>query len=70
MNAVLDRLVNTKSIPTRGDLNDLMAAVGEPGEKQDEKRAAVEDLFRQLGKSMTNFQKFSVIDDLNTYEAY
>lgn len=57
-------------IPTRADISDLLASVGDPGLEQDEKRLRIGELFTRLGANPHNSQGHSVLDDLESYEEY
>lgn len=48
----------------RQDIADLLKSIGKPGEKRDEKIAAVKELDKQ------NSQGIDLSDSLNSYEAY
>lgn len=50
-----------KEIRTRQDMADLLASIGKPGEKRDEKFAAVAELNKQ------NYQGHDVTDTLESY---
>lgn len=60
---MLDEL-KSKPILTRQDIEDLLASIGGPGEKRDEKIAAV----KELGKS--NFQGIGMEHSLADYGAW
>ena len=49
---------------TRQDIAELLASIGKPGEKQEEKIAAVSELSKQ------NFQNIKLEDSLNSYEEF
>ena len=70
MNAVFIRIVNKGTEPTRGDIAELLASIGEPGEKRDQKQEAVQKLFDELGVRSTNFQGHSVVNYLDDFEAW
>lgn len=55
---------------TMADIHKLLESIAPPGEKRDEKRAAVERLFREDGARRTNSQGFDVLDDLSSYPEY
>ena len=50
--------------PTRTDIANLLASIGAPGEKRDEKVAAVKDL------KIINFQGVPLEDTLDTYQEW
>lgn len=74
MNEIYSRILNAGNVPSRQDIADLLASVGKPGEKREEKRQVVQHLFEEGGWKSTNFQGHSLFDDiereLTGYEAY
>lgn len=54
--------------PTRLDIAELLASVGKPGEKLDEKEQAVLDLFEAVSAYPNNSQGHSVVSTLDSYE--
>lgn len=51
----------------RQDIAELLASVGGPGEKREDKTQAVLDLYKQVGANPNNSQGHSVIDTLMTW---
>lgn len=49
---------------TRQEIAELLASIGKPGEKREEKIAAVSELNKQ------NFQHIKLEDSLNSYEEF
>lgn len=49
---------------TRTDISDLLASIGKPGEKREEKMATVKQLSR------ANFQQVDLAASLNSYETF
>lgn len=56
--------LKTKPNLTRQDITDLLKSIGKPGEKREEKIAAVKQLSR------ANFQQVDLSASLNSYEAF
>lgn len=56
--------LKTKQNLTRQDIAELLASIGKPGEKREEKVAAVKQLSR------ANFQQIDLAASLNSYEEY
>lgn len=52
------------------DIHELLASIAPPGQKQEEKKKAVQELFEDEGQSITNIQGISVLDDLTSYSEY
>lgn len=69
MDQVFNQIVEKGGAPTRDDIAALLASVGKPGKKRDEKKQAVERLFSEVGGGV-NPQGFHVVEDLESYEAY
>lgn len=59
-----DSFLSKRGQITRQDVTDLLSSIGNPGEKQDEKRAAVSVI------DEVNFQGHSIMDDLESYSAF
>lgn len=57
-------ILKTKQMITRQDIADLLASIGKPGEKHDEKYAAVVELEKQ------NSQGVKLEDSLASYEQW
>ena len=55
---------------TRQDIAEILAGVGAPGEKLEEKRAAVEAFFTENNAKPKNKQGIYVIDEIKTYREY
>ena len=55
---------------TMNDISELLASIGLPGEKPDEKKQAVIDLFESKGLSGENMQGHHVAEDLSSYPEY
>jgi hypothetical protein len=70
MNEVVERVKASGNPPTRQDIHDVLADVAPPGEKRDEKVAAVFQLFKATGHRSTNSQGYDVTFDLESYGAY
>lgn len=74
MNEVFSRIVSNGTIPSRADIAELLASIGKPGEKREQKIEAVRQLFEEAGHHGRNFQGFHYLDDpeqeLSSYEAY
>lgn len=56
--------LKTKPNLDRQDISDLLTSIGEPGEKRDEKLAAVQEL------ELSNGQGISLESTLDSYGAY
>lgn len=69
MQKVFDEIVAQGTVPKRGDIGKLLALTGEPGDKQDEKKKIIEDLFARMGSGV-NLQGHKVSDDLESYEEF
>lgn len=70
METLIAELKESGRIPTREDIARLLASVGAPGEKRDEKKAAVRELFSQIGRSSNNFQGHDIELGLDSYGEY
>ena len=57
-------------IPTVKEISELLKSVGKPGEKQEEKKQAVKDLFDERGVRSNNPQGHSVADTLSSYPEF
>ena len=55
---------------TMKDISNKLAEIAPAGEMQEEKRAAVEQMFVDANEPMVNMQGHSVLDDLNSYAEY
>ncbi len=66
---IFDRLVQEPTI-TGADLNELMAAIAPPGQKQEQKREAVKALYEARGRGGTNSQGVHVVDTIEGYLSY
>lgn len=56
--------LKAKQTLTRQDIAELLASIGKPGEKREEKTAAVKQLSR------ANFQQIDLAASLNSYEQF
>lgn len=70
MDEVFSEIVNRGQTPTRPDIARLLASIAPPGEKRDEKLAAVSRLFEEVGASHTNLQGHTMLGSLESYEAW
>lgn len=72
MDTIIAEIKEQKRIPNRVDIARLLAGVGEPGERREEKDAAVRRLFDELGQLTTNFQGHDATDSLHlsSYQEY
>lgn len=52
------------------DIHELLASIAPPGEKLEEKKQAVKELFEDEGESITNIQGISVLEDLTSYPEF
>lgn len=52
------------------DISELLASIAPPGQKQEEKKEAVKELFEDEGQGITNIQGISVVDDLDSYQEF
>jgi len=52
------------------DIHELLASIAPPGQKQEEKKEAVKELFEDEGELMTNPQGISVLEDLVAYPEF
>jgi len=67
MNDIIQRVLEGGNEPTRVDIADLLSSIAPPGEKLDEKTAAVETLYEVTGHRSTNSQGHSVIGILDSF---
>lgn len=73
MDEVISRVMNKGGLPDRQDIADLLASIGKPGEKREEKRRAVLELIDETGHNGLNGvsgQQFHVADNLHTWQEY
>lgn len=56
--------------PKMSEISKLLAKIGKPGEKRDDKKQAVKDLFTERGASRLNPQGFDILNDLESYMEY
>jgi len=56
--------------PTMMDISNLLASIGKPGEKQEEKIDAVKKLFSDTNSSGVNIQGHAVWDSLDSYPEF
>lgn len=52
------------------DIHELLASIAPPGQKLEEKKQAVKELFEDEGESITNMQGISVLEDLTSYPEF
>jgi hypothetical protein len=52
------------------DISNKLAEIAPAGEMQEEKRAAVEQMFVDANEPMVNMQGHSVLDDLSSYAEF
>lgn len=67
---MFDKIVNNPNKITQADISAVLAEVGKPGQKQDEKVDKVRELFEAKGESGMNFQGVHVVDTLDSYPEY
>jgi hypothetical protein len=71
MELIIAKVKQHGGIPTRDDIAQVLRAVAAPGDKLDEKRAAVRRLFDETGHNPYNGQQgYHVDEDLGDYDAY
>lgn len=56
--------------PTMMDISNLLASVGKPGKKQEEKIEAVKQLFKDTNSSGVNIQGHAVWESLESYPEF
>lgn len=69
MNETIQRVLNQEHEPTMKDISDILASIGKPGQKLEEKNRAIKFLFQERGGGI-NFQGHAVWDDLQSYVEY
>jgi hypothetical protein len=52
------------------DIHELLASIAPPGQKLEEKKQAVKELFEDEGENITNMQGISVLEDLTSYPEF
>lgn len=68
MDVILERVRTNQNQVTRTDIAELMASIDVPGEKLDDKKQAVRELYENL--ALGTDETTRVLDTLRTYGEY
>lgn len=70
MEAILIRVKERGTPPTRQDVADVLRNFGDPGQNQPAKEAAVRRLYEVTGHQAHNFQGHPVTDILDSFQEW
>lgn len=67
---MFDKIVNSPNSIKMSDIHSLLESVAPPGQKQEEKKELIKELFEAKGENVVNIQGISVLDDLESYQEF
>lgn len=67
---MFDKIVNSQNSIKMSDIHSLLESVAPPGQKQEEKKELIKELFEAKGENAVNIQGISVLDDLESYQEF
>lgn len=67
---MFDKIVNSPNSIKMSDIHSLLESVAPPGQKQEEKKELIKELFEAKGENAVNIQGISVLDDLESYQEF
>lgn len=67
---MFDKIVNSSKKITMADIHSLLESVAPPGQKQEEKKELIKELFEAKGEPMKNIQGISILNDIETYSEF
>lgn len=67
---MFDKIVNSQNSIKMSDIHSLLESVAPPGQKQEEKKELIKELFEAKGENVVNIQGISVLDDLESYQEF